>query len=160
MWDKVMLERKTLRKEVYEMQIFTVEIGEKTVSVFASTLDLLTFLYLHGEEFELRDGGKNLYREIAGGNVAETLNSFLFGRAKIREWSTGTDMYTSDEKEHGKDVLQIADGRPAKSWIATMEDGTKQTVVAPFMPLAVNEAQSEYIIENGKYQPVKAISQF
>ena len=42
------------------MQVYTVEKENKTIGVFMSTKELLTFLYLHEDEFGFHDDGENL----------------------------------------------------------------------------------------------------
>ena len=141
------------------MQIYAVENTGKTIGLFASTLDLLTFLYLHQEEFRFVDHGENLYSKLSGGNVELILNRYLLGSFKVHLWTTGRDTYTNNEEEKGQDVTFIAKKRPSKSWYVTMEDNTKFTIVAPYSPLAVAEAESESILQNGKFSRVEKIEQ-
>lgn len=141
------------------MQVYTVEKENKTIGIFMSAKELLTFLYLHADEFGFYDNGENLLDALVGTNVSEKLNERLSQRFRVKEWASDTDTYTKDEGEYGKDVDIIAADRPKKSWNVTMQDNTKMTVVAAFMPTAVMKARSDYILDNGSYSAVKEIKE-
>ena len=141
------------------MHVYTVEKENKTIGVFMSTKELLTFLYLHEDEFGFHDDGENLVTSLAGADAIGKLNDRLSQKFRIKGWTSGTDTYTKDEGEYGKDVDIIAADRPKKSWNVTMQDNTKMTVVAAFMPTAVAQAQADYILDNGSYSAVKEIKE-
>ena len=140
------------------MKIYAVEKSEQTIGVFNSALDLLTFLYLHADDFSFNDNNEDIYDKISVGREASIINSYLLGDTQVGEWTTGRDTYTSAAEENGQDVTIISENRPQQSWLITMEDNTKFTISAPYMPLAVNRAQSEHIIKHGVYSHVKSIS--
>lgn len=141
------------------MQVYTVEKESKTIGVFLSAKELLTFLYLHADEFGFYDNGENLLDALVGASIGDKLNERLSRRFRVKEWGSGTDTYTEDKEEFGKDVDVIAAARPEKRWNITMDDNTKMTVVAAFMPAAVTQAKTEYILDNGKYTGIKEIQE-
>lgn len=138
------------------MLIYTVEKQGKTIGIFEAAIDLLIFLYMHKEDFGFDDRGEDLYTSLRSGDPLTRLNRYLQG-VKIKQWNSGYDEYIQDEGKHGKHVRDIAETLPKASWEAKMTDGTRYTVVAPILPLAVEKAHTEHIFDTSAYSGVEEI---
>ena len=137
------------------MLIYTVEKQDKTIGVFENLIDLLLFLYLHQGEFEFDDRGEDLYTMLRSGEPYEKLNLYV-RNANIKKWDSGHDDYAEGE-DSGKTVRVIASKLPDISWNVTMNDDTHFNVIAPLMPLAVEKAHTEHILEHDAYSGVREI---